>query len=36
MIQQEFILNLPDVSPSYALLPSDALHSFIWKWKIQN
>lgn len=23
--------NVPDVSPSYALLPSDALHSFIGK-----
>lgn len=27
------MLNVPDVSPSYALLPDDALHSLIEKGK---
>lgn len=30
---RNLMLNVPDVSPSYALLPDDALHSLIEKGK---
>ena len=30
---RNLMLNVPDVSPSYALLPGDALHSLIGKGK---